>query len=99
MLRSGSFSFKEKLGSVAPGTIAPVGERQGPGMEKLSVREWLTRRGQSESLQRNFWDLLCIAALNEDPAVASAGLFERVLRLALFTSPADSRLGSCQALV
>ena len=37
--------------------------------------------------------MLCIAALNEDPRVASAELFERVLRLALFQSPDDSRLG------
>jgi squalene-associated FAD-dependent desaturase len=63
------------------------------GSERLSVREWLTKLGQSERLQRNFWDLLCIAALNEDPSVASAALFERVLRLALFTSPEDSRIG------
>jgi zeta-carotene desaturase len=58
-----------------------------------SVTAWLTRRGQSEGLQKNFWDLLCIAAMNEDPRIASAQLFERVLRLALFSSPADSRLG------
>ena len=58
-----------------------------------SVTSWLSRRGQSEGLQRNFWDLLCIAAMNEDPRIASAQLFERVLRLALFSSPADSRLG------
>jgi squalene-associated FAD-dependent desaturase len=57
------------------------------------VTAWLTRRGQSQGLQRNFWDLLCIAAMNEDPRIASAELFERVLRLALFTSPEDSRLG------
>ena len=31
--------------------------------------------------------------MNEDPRIASAQLFERVLRLALFSSPADSRLG------
>jgi len=65
----------------------------GHGSERLSVREWLTKFGQSERLQHDFWDLLCIAALNEDPSIASAALFERVLRLALFTSPADSRLG------
>src|SRR5206468_11010034 len=60
---------------------------------RFTVDEWLTRLSQSESLRRNFWDLLSIAALNEDPRIASASLFERVLRLALFTSPADSRLG------
>ncbi|PYV22532.1 MAG: hypothetical protein DMG24_16405 [Acidobacteria bacterium] len=55
--------------------------------------EWLSRLGQSETLRRNFWDLLSIAALNEDPRIASASLFDRVLRLALLTSPEDSRLG------
>jgi len=58
-----------------------------------SVRAWLGRRGQSECLQHNFWDLLCIAAMNEDPLIASAQVFERVLQRALFSSPADSRLG------
>jgi zeta-carotene desaturase len=57
------------------------------------VTEWLGHLGQSEDLQRNFWDLVCLAAMNEDPRVASALLFERVLRRALFTSQKDSRLG------
>ena len=93
VLRSGSFTWTEKmevlrmgkaLRNSKPGTKPTAGE---------SVTAWLTRLGQSESLQRNFWDLLCIAAMNEDPRLAGARLFERVLRLALFTSPADSRLG------
>ncbi len=65
----------------------------GDGDYGLSVEDWLRRNGQSESLQRNFWNLLCIAAMNEDPRIASAALFEHVLRLALFRSPQDSRLG------
>jgi len=92
VLRSGSFAFKEKLEVLRLGGSLQWAKAMDHGSEKLSVREWLTRLGQSERLQRNFWDLLCIAALNEDPSVASAALFERVLRLALFTSPGDSRL-------
>ena len=93
VLRSGSFTWKQKLEvwrlgkdlrSVRPNAAPVAGE---------NVTAWLTRRGQSEALQHNFWDLLCIAAMNEDPHIASAQLFERVLRLALFSSPADSRLG------
>jgi zeta-carotene desaturase len=93
VLRSGSFAFKEKLEVLRLGGVLQWAKATEPGAERLSVREWLTRLDQSERLQRNFWDLLCIAALNEDPSVASAALFERVLRLALFTSPQDSRLG------
>lgn len=58
-----------------------------------TVERWLTELGQSEDVRRNFWNLICIAAMNEDPAVASAALFERVLRLALFQSARDSCLG------
>jgi zeta-carotene desaturase len=93
VLRSGSFSFKHKLEFLRLGRSLQWAKATDPGSERLSVREWLTRLGQSERLQRNFWDLLCIAALNEDPSVASAALFERVVRLALFTSPEDSCLG------
>jgi zeta-carotene desaturase len=93
VLRSGSFAFTEKLEVLRLGGSLKWSKALHPNWEKMSVREWLSRFGQSERLQRNFWDLLCIAALNEDPTVASAALFERVLRLALFTSPEDSRIG------
>ena len=93
VLRSASFSFKQKLEVLRLGKdIRVAGQNSAPSAGE-SVTAWLGRRGQSEGLQRNFWDLLCIAAMNEDPHIASAQLFERVLRLALFSSAADSRLG------
>jgi zeta-carotene desaturase len=93
VLRSGSFTFKEKLEVLRLGGSLRRQKVSGHSSERLTVRDWLTKLGQSEGLQRNFWDLLCIAALNEDPSVASAALFERVLQLALFTSSEDSRIG------
>jgi len=93
VLRSGSFTLREKLEVLRLGIALRQNDEAHHGPKRLSVREWLTQLGQSARLQRNFWDLLCIAALNEDPEIANAALFERVLRLALFTSPADSRLG------
>jgi squalene-associated FAD-dependent desaturase len=93
VLRSGSFSWKEKLEVLRWGKALRSAEENADGTAGESVAMWLTRLGQSGSLQRNFWNLLCLAAMNEDPRIASARLFERVLRLALFTSPADSRLG------
>src|SRR3989454_4381283 len=94
VLRSDGFTPRQKFEILRLGKALDSSSGNGsasPG--RLTVDEWLTRLGQSESLRRNFWDLLSIAALNEDPRIASASLFERVLRLALFTSPADSRLG------
>ena len=93
VLRSGSFSFGQKVEVLRLGKdLRNAGRKSAPAADE-SVTTWLGRRGQSEGLQHNFWDLLCIAAMNEDPRIASAQLFERVLRLALFSSPADSRLG------
>lgn len=93
VLGSGSFAFREKLQVLRLGKgLRNGGGKASPAAEE-SVTAWLSRQGQSERLQRNFWDLLCIAAMNEDPRIASAQLFECVLRLALFSSPADSRLG------
>ncbi len=96
VLLSNSFSFREKLDVLRMGK-ALRGARSAakfPAVaDGLTVDEWLGRLGQSESLRRNFWDLICIAAMNEDPRIASAVLFERVLQRALFTSPLDSRLG------
>jgi len=99
VFRSDSFSFREKLEVLRLGrTLRRRRPRRDsfnshPTADSLTVDEWLRQLGQSERLRRNFWDLLCIAALNEDPRIAAASLFERVLRLALFTSPVDSCIG------
>ncbi len=93
VLRSGSFSPREKMEVLRLGRKLRDKRAADDGLNRLTVQEWLSALGQSERLQRNFWDLLCIAALNEDPRVAAAALFARVLRLALFSSPEDSRLG------
>ena len=92
VLRSGSLTLRQKLEVLRLGRALGSGNGSAPP-ERLTVDEWLSRLGQSETLRRNFWDLLSIAALNEDPRIASASLFDRVLRLALLTSPEDSRLG------
>jgi zeta-carotene desaturase len=93
VLRSASFTLREKFEVMRLGRALRFAVNHHNSSQGLTVSEWLRRLGQSKSLQRNFWDLLCIAAMNEDPGIAAAPLFERVLRLALFSSPADSRLG------
>jgi squalene-associated FAD-dependent desaturase len=93
VLRSDSFTWSEKLEVLRlRGAVAPARHARN-GHHGLTVDGWLARLGQSENLRRNFWNLICIAAMNEDPMIASADLFERVLKLALFSSPGDSRLG------
>src|SRR5271157_744568 len=66
VLRSRSFSFHQKLEVLRLGK-ALRGSGPATAAEGATVAAWLSRQGQSEGLQRNFWDLLCIAAMNEDP--------------------------------
>ncbi|MBI1983664.1 MAG: FAD-dependent oxidoreductase [Acidobacteria bacterium] len=93
VLRSDGFAWREKLEIFRLGRALDSNKSSANSTRGLTVEEWLTRLGQSEPLRRNFWDLFSIAAMNEDPRRAAAGVFERVLRLALFSSPADSRIG------
>jgi hydroxysqualene dehydroxylase len=93
---SNSFSFGEKMDILRMGRALRATRSPGNttgALDGLTVEEWLSSMGQRESLRRNFWDLLCIAAMNEDPQITSALLYHRVLNLALFSSPLDSRLG------
>ncbi len=94
-LVSGSLSLREKIQVLRLGSALRHAD-SGAGVEdfgSLTVDAWLARLGQSEKLRRDFWNLLCIAALNEDPHIAAATMFEPVLRLALFQSPRDSCIG------
>ena len=93
VMRSGSFTWAEKLQVLRMRRALGGSNISKNGLSSLTVDQWLSGLGQSESVRRNFWNLICIAALNEDPAIASADLFQRVLRLALFSSPGDSSLG------
>jgi hydroxysqualene dehydroxylase len=94
-LRSNSFAWSEKLEILSLGrALQFAGSGAGiPDFASLTVDGWLAALGQSEKLRRKFWDLLCIAALNELSEIAAAAIFEPVLRLALFRSPEDSRIG------
>ncbi len=93
VLRSGSFSWSEKFEVLRMRRALGAASNLPDDKRSMTVDEWLKALGQSENLRRKFWNLICIAAMNEDPRIASALLFERVLKLALFSSPLDSRLG------
>jgi hydroxysqualene dehydroxylase len=93
VLRSRSFTWSEKFQIL--GMRRELGGAPGSknGLSGLTVDQWLAGLRQSESVRRNFWNLICIGAMNEDPGIASAELFARVLKLALFSAAGDSNLG------
>ena len=68
-------------------------EAPAASLNGTSVSEWLRDLGQSERVRQRFWDVVAVAALNDDPARASAALFAQVLSQGFFASRAGSRLG------
>ncbi|HMV86077.1 MAG TPA: hydroxysqualene dehydroxylase HpnE [Blastocatellia bacterium] len=61
-------------------------------LSDITVRDWLNQLGQTETMQRRFWDLVAIATLNETPDRASADMFARVLDQAFMHTRQDSTM-------
>jgi squalene-associated FAD-dependent desaturase len=61
------------------------------GVERLTVREWLTSLGISRTFQTRFFDPAAIGILNDKPEVASAAGFVQALREMFFTGKESSR--------
>jgi len=59
----------------------------------LTVTDWLRQHGQPESLCQWLWHPLAFAALNQDPGVAAARPFVRVVGELFGPSPGSSSLG------
>ena len=55
-----------------------------------SVQDWLVREKQTEGIIQKLWRPFCLAALNEEPAFASALLFYNVLKGSLLGKARDS---------
>ena len=62
-------------------------------LDQITVEDWLKAAHQSERARRDLWDLIAIATLNEDPAIAAASTFATVLSRAFFEGRQASRLG------
>ncbi len=59
----------------------------------LTVTDWLRQHGQPDSLCEWLWHPLAFAALNQDPGVAAAQPFVRVVGELFGSSPGSSSLG------
>ncbi|WP_028484011.1 hydroxysqualene dehydroxylase HpnE [Thioalkalivibrio sp. ALE17] len=63
-----------------------------PLRHDLPVLDWLRRRHQPEALIERLWDPLCLAVMNTPTRLASARIFQNVLRRALNHGPEAARL-------
>ncbi|MCI0392901.1 MAG: hydroxysqualene dehydroxylase HpnE [Acidobacteria bacterium] len=61
-------------------------------LAEISVRQWLDCLGQSERIQRSFWNPMALATLNEAPEIASADMFARVIELGFMRTKRDSAM-------
>src|SRR5262245_18704108 len=59
----------------------------------LTVDQWLTSLGQSETIKTRFWNPMVIATLNQSPDVASAQMLKIVLQQAFGGKSEDSHIG------
>ncbi len=61
-------------------------------LASMTVAEFMESTAQSSQARRTFWYPLTIATLNEQPALASAGLLAEVIKRAFFARRKDSAL-------
>jgi hydroxysqualene dehydroxylase len=88
-------SLSDKLGLVRLDRALRAMKKGGipAGLDKVTVRQWLTSLGQSARVQERLLDPVALGALNDDPSVAAATGFAQVLLGIFFQGLDDSRFG------
>jgi len=69
-----------------------AGDGNQRSLAEKTVTQWLGELGQSEVVQKRFWNPMAVATLNESPDRASADMFARVIHEAFLQSRKDSEL-------
>jgi squalene synthase HpnD len=89
LLGYGELSTPDKFAAVALALRLRLGQKPRAGE---TVEAWMRRWKQTPNLIRALWEPLCIAALNEPVATASAQLFATVIRRSFLAGAADSAI-------
>jgi squalene-associated FAD-dependent desaturase len=80
-----ALDWRDKLAALRMATPLGIARRQLAGGRNIAaspgetVDQWLVRNGQTDRLREMLWHPLALAALNQQPAVAAAPPFARVL--------------------
>ncbi|MCE0523933.1 MAG: hydroxysqualene dehydroxylase HpnE [Methylacidiphilales bacterium] len=85
----GELSAADKFAAISLALRLRLGQKP-QGAE--SVKAWMRRWRQTPNIIRALWEPLCIAALNEPVATASARLFATVIRRSFLGGAADSTI-------
>ena len=86
-------SARQRLSTIRAALALRRADPDDRALDRMTVSDWLRRRGQDEHTIDVLWGLLCVAALNIDPARASAALMARVLRTGLLDHVASGDIG------
>jgi squalene synthase HpnD len=89
LLNYGELSFADKMSAIRLAIRLRLGRE--PHAHE-TVGAWMRRWGQTSNIIRALWEPLCIAALNEPVATASAHLFATVIRRSFLAGAADSKI-------
>lgn len=92
LMRLRSIGWRERLGALRVGWELKRLNGARAGLTDITVRQWLTSLGQSDLIQRRFWDVMALATLNESPELASADMFAEVLHRAFLNTKQDSTM-------
>ncbi|MDX2032652.1 MAG: hydroxysqualene dehydroxylase HpnE [Blastocatellia bacterium] len=92
LMRLDSIGWRERLGALRVGLELKRLKGARAGLADVTVRQWLSSLGQSDLIQRRFWDVMALATLNESPEVASADMFAEVLHRAFLNAKQDSTM-------
>ncbi len=92
LARLQSIGWNDRLHALRVGFALQLMNGQRAKLADVTVREWLNGLGQSEQMQRRFWDIVALATLNEAPERASADMFARVLDQAFLHTKQDSTM-------
>jgi squalene synthase HpnD len=89
LLGFGELSATDKMAAIGLALRLRLG---GKPLPDETVSGWLRRWKQTPNIIRALWEPLCIAALNEPVATASARLFATVIRRSFLGGAADSTI-------
>ena len=92
LARLQSIGWNDRLRALRVGLSLQLMNGNRAKLADVTVREWLNQLGQSEQMQRRFWDIVALATLNETPERASADMFARVLDQAFLHTKRDSTM-------
>lgn len=88
----GSVTWRDKIGALRVGLALKNLNGDSERLAGITVRQWLDSLGQSDRIQRRFWNIIALATINELPEVASADMFVRVLDQAFMHGRQDSTM-------